>query len=384
MVELLINKVIGEDWWEKYTGVQEEISANYVRDQLKAFPENENELRIVIDSPGGDVFEGVTIFNIIRDFARNNPSVKISTYIQGMAASMASIIALAANAVNQENKIIAEDNSTFMIHNAWGAVLGNENDMREAADFFAGIDSMMRNVYMRKTGKNENDIRSMMDAETWLWGKDILEAGFIDEIIDSEKNADGAEALDMNNSLISARAAFKKSRDLVNSMNLKRGGEALKRDWAAAAVAIGFKGGEPSKAEVNASAENIKGGCMKITAEELKRDNPEVYNQVFQDGEAAGVKKEQARVNRLLTLGQKAGANDYALECIKANAEPSDEKVIDAFMEKGAAAKALAAQANDSEVPEVNPPKDDKTADKKAMNDAFASSFNGGYDDGDN
>ena len=384
MVELLINKVIGEDWWEKYTGVQEEISANYVRDQLKAFPENENELRIVIDSPGGDVFEGVTIFNIIRDFARNNPSVKITTYIQGVAASMASIIALAANAVNQENKIIAEDNSTYMIHNAWGAVLGNENDMREAAEFFAGIDSMMRNVYMRKTGKNENDIRSMMDAETWLWGKDILEAGFIDEIIDSEKNADGAEALDMNNSLISARAAFKKSRELVNSMNLKRGGEALKRDWAAAAVAIGFKGGEPSKAEVNASAENIKGGCMKITAEELKRDNPEVYNQVFQDGEAAGVKKEQARVNRLLTLGQKAGANDYALECIKANAEPSDEKVIDAFMEKGAAAKALAAQAQDAGVPEVNPPKDDKTADKKAMNDAFAQSFNGGYDDGDN
>ena len=382
MVELLINKVIGEDWWEQYTGVQEEISANYVRNQLKAFPENENELRIVIDSPGGDVFEGVSIFNIIRDFARNNPSVKITTYIQGMAASMASIIALAANAVNQENKIIAEDNSTYMIHNAWGAVVGNENDMREAADFFAGIDSMMRTVYMRKTGKNENDIRSMMDAETWLWGKNILEAGFVDEIIDGENNAD--EAANMNDSLISARAEFKKSRELVNSMNLKRGGEALKRDWAAAAVAIGFKGGEPSKAEALASVENKKGGCMKITAEELKRDNPDVYNQVFQDGEAAGVKKEQARVNRLLTLGQKAGANDYALECIKSNAEPSDEKVIDAFMEKGAAAKALAAQAQDQNVPDVNPPKDDKNADKKAMNEAFAMSFNGGCDDGDN
>ena len=382
MVELLINKVIGEDWWEQYTGVQKEISANYVREQLKAFPENEKELRIVIDSPGGDVFEGVTIFNIIRDFARNNPSVKITTYIQGMAASMASIIALAANAVNQENKIIAEDNSTYMIHNAWGAVVGNENDMREAADFFAGIDSMMRNVYMRKTGKNENDIRSMMDAETWLWGKNILEAGFVDEIIDGENNAD--ESANMNDSLISARAEFKKSRELVNSMNLKRGGEALKRDWATAAVAIGFKGGEPSRAEALASVENKKGGCMKITAEELKRDNPDVYDQVFQDGEAAGVKKEQARVNRLLTLGQKAGANDYALECIKANAEPSDEKVIDAFMEKGAAAKALAAQAQDQSVPDVNPPKDDKNADKKAMNDAFAMSLNGGSDDGDN
>ena len=383
MVELLINKVIGEDCWEQYTGVQEEISANYVRDQLKAFPENENELRIVIDSPGGDVFEGVTIFNIIRDFARNNPSVKITTYIQGMAASMASAIALAANAVSDSNKVIAEDNSIFMIHDAWGFVVGNENDMREAAEYFAMIDSMLSSIYMRKTGKSEDDIRSMMDAETWLWGKNILEAGFVDEIIDGEKNAD--ESANMNDSLISARAEFKKSRELVNSMNLKRGGEALKRDWAAAAVAIGFKGGEPSKAEALASVENKKGGCMKITAEELKRDNPDVYAQVFQDGEAAGVKKEQARVNRLLTLGQKAGANDYALECIKANAEPSDEKVIDAFMEKGAAAKALAAQAQDQSVPDVNPPKDDKNADKKAMNEAFAMSLNNrGDDDGDN
>lgn len=383
MVELLINKVIGEDWWEQYTGVQEEISANYVRDQLKAFPENENELRIVIDSPGGDVFEGVTIFNVIRDFARNNPSVKITTYIQGMAASMASAIALAANAVSDSNKVIAEDNSIFMIHDAWGYVVGNENDMREAAEYFAMIDSMLSSIYMRKTGKSEDDIRSMMDAETWLWGKNILEAGFVDEIIDSENNAD--EPANMNDSLISARAEFKKSRELVNSMNLKRGGEALKRDWAAAAVAIGFKGGEPSKAEALASVENKKGGCMKITAEELKRDNPDVYDQVFQDGEAAGVKKEQARVNRLLTLGQKAGANDYALECIKSNAEPSDEKVIDAFMEKGAAAKALAAQAQDQNVPDVNPPKDDKNADKKAMNEAFAMSLNNrGDDDGDN
>lgn len=383
MVELLINKVIGEDWWEQYTGVQEEISANYVREQLKAFPENEKELRIVIDSPGGDVFEGVTIFNVIRDFARNNPSVKITTYIQGMAASMASAIALAANAVSDSNKVIAEDNSIFMIHDAWGYVVGNENDMREAAEYFAMIDSMLSSIYMRKTGKSEDDIRSMMDAETWLWGKNILEAGFVDEIIDGENNAD--ESANMNDSLISARAEFKKSRELVNSMNLKRGGEALKRDWAAAAVAIGFKGGEPSKAEALASVENKKGGCMKITAEELKRDNPDVYAQVFQDGEAAGVKKEQARVNRLLTLGQKAGANDYALECIKSNAEPSDEKVIDAFMEKGAAAKALAAQAQDQNVPDVNPPKDDKNADKKAMNEAFTMSLNnGGDDDGDN
>ena len=381
MFELLINKVIGEDWWEQYTGVQEEISANYVRNQLKTFPENENELRIVIDSPGGDVFEGVTIFNIIRDFARNNPSVKITTYIQGKAASMASVIALAANSVNKDNKIIIEDNSIYMIHNAWGIVIGNENDMREAAEYFAGMDSMLRSVYVRKSGKSEDDIRQMMDAETWLWGKEILDAGFADEIMDSEED-NAVAKINKGESLSFAKAEMKKTRELINSMSLKRGSDSQKRDWSAAASALGIKGGEPSRAGVNAPVENNKGGCMKITAEELKKDNPEVYAQVLRDGEAAGVQKEQARVNRLLNLGQKSGAKDYALECIKNNADPADEKVIDTFMEKGAAAKALAAQGQDAGVPEVNPPKDDKTADKKAMNDAFAMSFNGGYDDG--
>lgn len=381
MFELLINKVIGEDWWEQYTGVQEEISANYVRNQLKTFPENENELRIVIDSPGGDVFEGVTIFNIIRDFARNNPSVKITTYIQGKAASMASVIALAANSVNKDNKIIIEDNSIYMIHNAWGIVIGNENDMRDAAEYFAGMDSMLRSVYVRKSGKSEDDIRQMMDAETWLWGKEILDAGFADELLDSEED-NAVAKINKGESLSFAKAEMKKTRELINSMSLKRGSDSQKRDWSAAASALGIKGGEPSRAGVNAPVENNKGGCMKITAEELKKDNPEVYAQVLRDGEAAGVQKEQARVNRLLNLGQKSGAKDYALECIKNNADPADEKVIDTFMEKGAAAKALAAQGQDAGVPEVNPPKDDKTADKKAMNDAFAMSFNGGYDDG--
>lgn len=381
MFELLINKVIGEDWWEQYTGVQEEISANYVRNQLKTFPENENELRIVIDSPGGDVFEGVTIFNIIRDYARNNPSVKITTYIQGKAASMASVIALAANSVNKDNKIIIEDNSIYMIHNAWGIVIGNENDMRDAAEYFAGMDSMLRSVYVRKTGKSEDDIRQMMDAETWLWGKEILDAGFADELMDSEED-NAVAKINKGESLSFAKAEMKKTRELINSMSIKRSSDSQKRDWSAAASALGNKGGEPSRAGVNAPVENNKGGCMKITAEDFKKDNPEVYAQVLRDGEAAGVQKEQARVNRLLNLGQKSGAKDYALECIKNNADPADEKVIDTFMEKGAAAKALAAQGQDAGVPEVNPPKDDKTADKKAMNDAFAMSFNGGYDDG--
>lgn len=124
---------------------------------------------------------------------------------------------------------------------------------------------------------------------------------------------------------------------------------------------------------------------MKITVEELKRDNPDVYAAVAAEGEATGVKKEQARANRLLAMGEKSRCTDYALECIRNGANPADDAVVDAFMEKGVSARALAAQALDEkDIPPVNPPKADKNADAKALSDAFDKGLkDGGYDYGD-
>ena len=111
---------------------------------------------------------------------------------------------------------------------------------------------------------------------------------------------------------------------------------------------------------------------MKITVDELKKDNPEIYAQIVQDGEKSGIAKEQARVSRLLALGEKSGAKEFALECIKNGSDPSDEKVIDAFMDKGAAAKYLANVAEDEKtIPNVNPPKEDKNEDMNAVMAAF-------------
>lgn len=381
MYELLIDKVIGEDEWRAWIGEETEISSADVRAALSAFPSGETEMRIVIDSPGGDVFEGITMFNIIRDFARNHPDVRITTYIQGMAASMASVVALAAWSVNPANTVVAEDNAVFMIHNAWGIVIGNANDMRDGADWFGKIDDMLRASYVRRTGKSEEDIRAMMDAETWLWGNEIKDAGFADEILDSAQ-AEGVQdniasgkvfsvANDKANRLVSAKAAFKKSQELLQSVSAKRRETNGGRNFRAAAMALGLTGGSPSKTGAAASAEDKKGGCMKITADELKRDNPDVYAQVVQDGEKSGVAKEQARASRLLALGEKSGAMDYALECIKNGSDPADEKVIDSFMDRGAAAKALALQKEDGDVPDVNPPKNDKNADLNAVMAAF-------------
>lgn len=364
MFKLTIDKVIGEDWWQKYTGVSEEISSAYVRDTLAAFPDNESELRIVIDSPGGDVFEGITIFNIIRDFARSNPDVKITTYIQGLAASMASVIALAASSVNpDQNKVEAEDNSVFMIHNAWDVVAGNKNDLRDAADFLSQIDNVLAATYVKKSGKSEKEIAAMMDAETWLWGKEIMDAGFADIVLDVGSSATKDE------SFVSARGALAVARKKMQTVAAAYKTEG--RDFRAAAMAMGFKGGNTPASSLNGGEKNKKEGCMKMTPEDLKRDNPDVYAAIAAEGEAAGIAKEQARASRLLAMGEKSGAKDYALDCIKNGRDPADPAVVDEFMDKGAAGRALAAQAADPDVPGVNLPKNDKNADKNAVMAAF-------------
>lgn len=390
MKDLIIDKQIGPDWWAEYTGDSEEISARWVREQLGAFPDGETALRIVIDSPGGDVFEGITIFNEIRDFARAHPNVYVETYVQGMAASAASIIALAANSVRQDNIVIVEDNSIFMIHNAWGVVVGNEHDMRESADWFEKIDGLLRDTYVRRTGKGNDEIAALMDAETWLWGKEIMDAGFADEVLDAavaRKSHIGSEMPEGRDaSLISAKAKFGAARQTMQKVSAaaakERGG------YRAAALALGFKGGRPSATASGSvpGSENKTGGCMnKITVDDLKRDNPDVYAAACADGEAAGIRKEQERVNRLLAMGKKSGCVDFALECIEGGKNPADNDVVDAFMEKGVAARALAAQAADEkDIPSVNPPAADKEAGAKAMMAGFEKGLkSGGYDDGD-
>lgn len=390
MRELLIDKQIGPDWWAQYSGISEEISARWVREQLAAFPDGETELRIVIDSPGGDVFEGITIFNIIRDFVRSHPDVRVNTYVQGMAASMASVIALAAWFANPGRAAVqVEDNAVFMIHDAWDVAWGNRHELREAADFLEQVDAVLRGVYVRRTGKGDDEIGAMMDAETWLWGKEIKDAGFADEVVDMEMfrtnhGGDAAEGRDA--SLISAKAKFGAARQTMQKVSAaaakERGG------YRAAALALGFKGGRPSAtASGNVpGSENKTGGCMnKITVDDLKRDNPDVYAAACADGEAAGIRKEQERVNRLLAMGKKSGCVDFALECIEGGKNPADNDVVDAFMEKGVAARALAAQAADEkDIPPVNPPAADKEAGAKAMMAGFEKGLkSGGYDDGD-
>lgn len=188
MTEILINKEIGGYTMDGEQGV----TADAIKKALENTKEND-EVRFVIDSPGGDCFEGIAVYNVIRDFARNHKA-PVNTYIRGSACSAASWIALAASSVNTQNRVIVEDNSVFMIHNCWGLVIGDHREMEKQAELSKRVDDVMRTMLVKKGNKTTDEIKDMMDSETWLFGKEIFENGFADEVIsDNKKEKDETE-----------------------------------------------------------------------------------------------------------------------------------------------------------------------------------------------
>lgn len=354
MKEILIDKQIGESWFS------EGITADYVREELQKA--GSEDIRITIDSPGGDVFDCISIFNVIRDFCRTH-SNKITTYIRGLAASAASVIALAASDVNEENKIVIESNSVFMIHNGLTYCTGNRHDLRSCADRLEKIaDKMMTDVYVKKTGRAAKDIEKDMDTETWLYGQEIIDAGFADGFVE---NSNPEEELQKAAYVAVAKNSFNKMKIAAQTNLIQRMamGESVKLESA------GGANGKPDK--------NNMEGC-KMTAEELKKNNPDVYAAIVAEGEAKGASDERERASRLLAMGEKCGCTDYALECIKNNANPTDSAVIDAFMDKKVAAQVVAAQKEDEEkIPNIVPPKDNTQRDNAAVMAAFEKELGG-------
>lgn len=354
MFELLIDKQIGESWFS------EGITADYVREELQKA--EFEDIRITVDSPGGDVFDCISIYNVIRDFCRTH-SNKITTYIRGLAASAASVIALAASDVNEENKIVIESNSVFMIHNGLTYCTGNRHDLRSCADRLEKIaDKMMTDVYVKKTGRAAKDIEKDMDAETWLYGQEIIDAGFADGFIE---NSNPEEESQKATYVAVAKNSF-------NKMKIAAQTNLVQRMAMGASVKMESAGGANSRPD-----KNNMGGC-KMTAEELKKSNPDVYAAIVAEGEAKGASDERERASRLLAMGEKCGCTDYALECIKNNANPTDSAVIDAFMDKKVAAQVVAAQKEDEEkIPNIVPPKDNTQRDNAAVMAAFEKELGG-------
>jgi len=157
-----------------------DVTPESIKSKLKLADGEPIEVRF--SSPGGFIFPGLQIFNLFRNYQG-----KKTARIVGLAASMASYIPMAFD------EVIAEDNSVFMIHNARQGIAGDHNDMKKAADLLERMSNMLADAYVKKTGKDKKEIQKMMDAETFLFGKEIVDAGFADKLIKSEKPLDRVE-----------------------------------------------------------------------------------------------------------------------------------------------------------------------------------------------
>lgn len=142
-----------------------------------------DSITLRINSPGGDVFEGLAIFNLIR-----TQGVPVTVMVDGVAASAASIIAMAGD------RIAMADNSLLMIHNAWTVAIGDARDLRKTADTLDTVSGALAETYVNRSGQSPEDVRAMMDAETWLTASTALEKGFATEIIETKKE-DAAAAM---------------------------------------------------------------------------------------------------------------------------------------------------------------------------------------------
>ena len=166
--ELLLYGDIG-DWWD-------DLDAESIVRQLEFL--NKDEITVRIHSGGGYLLEGLAIYNRLVQ----SPA-KINIYIDGLAASMASVIAMAGDVIRMPS------NAWLMIHKPWNSVNGNADDMRRMAENLDGFEQSILGIYMKRFKGTEEELSEMLRKDTWINAADALEMGFIDEITDEIKAA---------------------------------------------------------------------------------------------------------------------------------------------------------------------------------------------------
>ena len=154
---------------------EEEVSASSFQKDLEAIGQVDT-LNIHINSCGGDVFEGIAIYNLIKNYN----AVK-NVYIDGIAASIASVIAMAGDNIYMSNT------SVMMIHNCWTWTSGNAEDLRKTADDMDKVMQAIRNAYLSKVNIDEDKLKQLLDDESYLLADECIEMGFCSEIIEYDE-----------------------------------------------------------------------------------------------------------------------------------------------------------------------------------------------------
>lgn len=167
------------------------VSVSSIQNELKKLG-NVKTLELHIASCGGSVFAGNPIFNALDSYKRKN-NVRIETYIDGLAASMASGIACVGDVV------YAAENSLIMLHRPMAKVFGNAEELQSKINLLATAEETLLRNYMRKFNGTEEKLKDLLAAETWLTAEEAKEYGFVDEIIEPIELAASANGITIRN-----------------------------------------------------------------------------------------------------------------------------------------------------------------------------------------
>lgn len=175
--ELILEGVVAsESWWG------DEVTPKAFRDELAKYP---GPISVRINSPGGDVWAGVSIYNALSEHEG-----EVTVKVDGIAASIASIIAMAGD------KIIMLPGSMMMVHQPWTMAAGNKDELANVITMLEKTGESLVDIYVARTRKSKDEIVALLEAETWMTAEDAVELGFATEaqpakttISDSIKNA---------------------------------------------------------------------------------------------------------------------------------------------------------------------------------------------------
>jgi len=167
--------VIGADWYG------DGVTASRIAAALRSI--GGADVTVNINSPGGDMFEGLAIYNLLREYEG-----KVTVKVLGLAASAASIIAMAGDEVQIGR------GAFLMIHNCWVYAMGNRHDLQQIAADMVPFDKAMNDIYGARTGLDAATIDAMMNAETYIGGSDAVEKGFADRLLTADEISDGDDS----------------------------------------------------------------------------------------------------------------------------------------------------------------------------------------------
>jgi len=288
-----------------------DVTADSVRDQLKEA--NGKPIEVQISSPGGSVFAGISIFNLIKNYKGEK-----STKIIGLAASMGSYIALATD------KVSAEENAVYMIHNASTFSWGDHRELRKTANTIESLTNLLGRKYQAKTGKDKEEITALMDDETWLFGQEIVDAGFADEIFTSDDS--DAQAESKEDAVALAKMSFEDCTAKLKEANNK---EELEQ------IAAYFKG---DKSEATGAAQLTQAPEAKTTQKGEAEMTPEEIEKMKAELAEANAKLEEKETAKDPN-GEGTKVCAQALSVLKSDTYPAQAREIAAQVIEGKASE---------------------------------------------